>query len=109
MRVCGICYRHKNLKKYILWALKLLEDMPRLFGRIHYTENAVQLQQSKPFDVYIVDDVSDHKAPNGSITIYMKNTVSGDQDASELELLAKSGFLSIVGMTQVTMGAHQEV
>ena len=36
--VCGICYKHKNLKKYILWALKLLEDMPALFDRIAFTD-----------------------------------------------------------------------
>ena len=80
--------------------------MPRLFGRISFTEKPDELSQSKPFDVYIVDDITNHQAPNGSITIHMKNTVSGDQDASELELLARSGFLSIVGLTQVTMGAH---
>ena len=104
--VCGICYKHKNLKKYILWALKLMEDMPALFNRFRFTERPQDLANDTPYDIYIVDDVSMHNPPKGTITIYMKNTVSGDQELSELEILARSGFLSIVGMTQVTMGAH---
>ena len=107
--VCGICYKHKNLKKYILWALKLLEDMPALFDRIAFTDKPQELASGRSFDIYIVDDVSTHTAPNGTITIHMKNTVSGDQELSELELLAKSGFLSIVGLTQVALGAAHEV
>ena len=76
--VCGICYKHKNLKKYILWALKLLEDMPALFDRIAFIDKPQELASGRSFDIYIVDDVSTHKAPNGSITVHMKNTVSGD-------------------------------
>ena len=81
--------------------------MPRLFTHVSYTDS--KIPSTKRFDVYIVDDITDHQTTNGSITIHMKNTVQGEQDASELELLARSGFLSIVGLTQVTMGAHKEV
>ena len=73
--------------------------MPALFNRITFTDKPHELASNSPFDIYIVDDVSEHKVPNGTITIHMKNTVSGDHELSELELLAKSGFLSIVGMT----------
>ena len=36
MRVCGVCFKHSHLKKYILWALKLMEDMPAIFPKVEY-------------------------------------------------------------------------
>ena len=36
--VCGTCFTHGNLKKYILWALKLLEDMPGVINKVTWLD-----------------------------------------------------------------------
>lgn len=84
--MCGIIYKYKNLKKYILWTLKLLEDMPGLFYKVDFVEKEGMPQGR--YDIYLVDDVESFKqaVPRekqvNSIVIHFKNTVVGD-DASQ--------------------------
>ena len=79
--VCGVCYKHTNLRKYILWALRLLEDMPLIFSDVKFLSPA-QVSSSPMFHVYIVDDLEAHQmaAKNltmedgqGNITLVMKS------------------------------------
>jgi hypothetical protein len=58
--VCGVCYKYTNLRKYILWALRLLEDMPIIFTTVKYLEPD-QVVHAALFHVYIVDDLDAHK------------------------------------------------
>ena len=66
-------------------------------------------QKVPAFDFYLVDDLtiaSQLFKPTGqSITIvHFKNMPSEDaQTLSEIEIMARSGFLSIVGMTTVAI------
>ena len=32
LKVLGVCHKYLNLKRYVLWALHLLEDMPLIFS-----------------------------------------------------------------------------
>jgi len=50
IKVLGVCSKYPKLKRYILWALHLLEDM----------QIVVQFNSSvlPGFDVYIMDDLS---------------------------------------------------
>jgi hypothetical protein len=66
LKVLGVCHKYPNLKRYILWALYLLEDMPQLFGAIEFSTTAVP-----GFDVYIVDDIS-NPIPK-ALVIHMKS------------------------------------
>lgn len=57
-----------------------------------------------------MDDIHETK-PHG-LVIHFKNThknTSESQSMSELELLAKSGFLSIVGLTHIPHGEAKKV
>ena len=62
MRVAGACFKHKHLKKYILWALKMLEDMPAIFPKAEYLsqydnyDSKKTYQQAPFYDFYLVDD-----------------------------------------------------
>jgi len=77
-----------------------MEDMPDIFDRI---EIGTTVKQG--FDIYLVDDVPTEK-PDGMI-IHFKNTqknTAKSQSMHELEILAKSGFLSLVGLTTIPHG-----
>ena len=56
-----LCFTYTNLRKYILWALHLMEDMPDIFDRI---EIGTTVQPG--FDVYLVDEVPE-QPPQGLI------------------------------------------
>ena len=32
LKVLGVCHKYPNLKRYVLWALHLLEEMPLIFS-----------------------------------------------------------------------------
>ena len=67
--VLGVCYSYANLRKYILWALKLMEDMPQIFDRIEFSTTI------KPgFDVYLVDDIHESK-PLGLVVHFKSNII----------------------------------
>ena len=98
-----------------MWALKLMEDMPQIFDRIEFSTTV------KPgFDVYLLDDIHDQK-PSGLVVHFKSNltptnllldthvNTSQQQSMSELELLAKSGFLSIVGLSRIPHGEAKKV
>lgn len=76
--VCGVCYQHTNLRKYILWALRLLEDMPFIFSSVKFL-TADQVSKERLFDVYIVDDFALHKTAiadlddKPTITVHIKS------------------------------------
>lgn len=77
LKVIGICYKHSNLKKYILWALKLLEDMPAIFSQVEFC----QANPSEQFDIYLVDDLDSHRKHSNvwtkeKIIIHMKSKIS---------------------------------
>ena len=62
VKVLGVCYKNQNLKRYILWALKLLEDMPLIFETVEFRETPID-----GFDVYLVDSLSYKPLPNALI------------------------------------------
>lgn len=70
--VQGVCFTYTNLRKYILWALHLMEDMPLIFDKIDIDTTV------KPgYDIYLMDDVP-AKPPQG-LVIHFKskaNTLS---------------------------------
>ena len=108
--VQGVCFTYPNLRKYILWALHLLEDMPELISNVQIDTTV------KPgFDIYLVDDLPE-VVPDGLVIHFKskifyllnradthKNTAKS-QSMHELELLAKSGFLSLVGLSTIAHG-----
>ena len=101
-KVLGVCNKHPNLKRYILWALKLCEDMPRVFTTVEFSTEV------KPgFDVYI----SDHAyadLPNALICLLQNTHNPKDQSLSELEIMAQSGFLSVVGLANIPTGTVKD-
>lgn len=97
--VCGVCYKYSNLRKYILWALRLLEDMPLIFNSVKFL-TAGQVPKKEIFDVYIVDDLESHKAatadlvdapkPNGgTITIVLKSKSCNELILQTWSVIAK--------------------
>jgi hypothetical protein len=109
--VAGVCFKHNNLKKYVLWSLKLMEDMPAIFSKLEYLNQyegySKDKNVSKPeikFDFYMVDDLDMAKKVFGedSTLVHMKNMPeSGSQSLHEIEIMASTGFLSLVGLTSV--------
>ena len=68
VKVLGICSKYPKLKKYILWALCLIEDMEQIFSDVKFSD------QFKPgYDVYIVDDLI-APLPN-ALVIHMKSKI----------------------------------
>jgi hypothetical protein len=49
MRVAGACFKNKGLKKYILWALKMLEDMPAIFPKVEYLKEYENFKSEKTY------------------------------------------------------------
>ena len=54
--VAGVVYKYTGFKKYILWALKLMEDMPHLFCDVVFL-TPEQVSKGPKYDIYIVDDL----------------------------------------------------
>ena len=79
---CGVCYKYQNLRKYILWSLRLFEDMPLIFSNVKFL-TPEEVPKKALFDIYIVDDLASHKAAiadlagppraGGAITIVLKS------------------------------------
>ena len=68
LSVMAICYKYPGMKKYMLWALKLMEDMPHLFKRVHFhsqlgkPSRREQKEARGTFDIYLVDDLESHRS-----------------------------------------------
>jgi hypothetical protein len=105
--------------------------MPLIFTTVKFL-TPEEVPKRALFDVYIVDDLQSHKAAladfadassktGGTITIVLKSKLKSliklsdmvgegeeTQRMSELELLARSGFLSVVGLSNFTLGHTKE-
>jgi hypothetical protein len=127
MSVCGVCFDPK-FKVYILWALKLMKDMPSIFeatsvefidmssGKDGQKEIERKNKQLKKFDIVVSDEerLLDVKGLKDTaivafmrskpVLFYLNIFVDSDQTLSELELLARSGFLSLVNLSHFQEG-----
>ena len=80
-----------------------MEDMPGIFIKADYLRKI----DNNEYDFYLVDDLEAAKKAltgiNRKITIiHFKNMADNSQQhLHEVELMARSGFLSVVGLTKV--------
>lgn len=100
--VLGVCSKHPNFKRYVLWALKLCEDMPLVFKSVEFSAEV------KPgYDVYITDHLYE-ELPKALVIVLRNTNREQDQGLSELEIMAQSGFLSVVGLANIPTGTVKD-
>jgi hypothetical protein len=78
-----------------------MEDMPGVFTKADYLTKI----DNTGYDFYLVDDVEAAKKALSGVTrkitiIHFKNMADDSQQhLHEVEMMARSGFLSVVGLT----------
>eukprot|EP00347_Sterkiella_histriomuscorum_P019247 403342377 len=111
--VLGIC-QEPDMRRYVLWTLKLMKDVPTIYDKISFqnvskdpskvSDNLKNLKELEKYDVVISDVkipwIVDNLKPDCIYGVLN----SDDKLMAEHEYLAKSGFLSFVGMAHFQLG-----
>ncbi|CDW91754.1 alpha-methylacyl-racemase [Stylonychia lemnae] len=98
-----------EMRKYLLWTLKLMKDVPSVFDKVSYVDISKQkideIKDLKSFDIIVISsDIPDLNKDLFKQDAIISILNSDKAVLSEHEYLAKSGFLSIVGLSHFKLG-----